>query len=107
MSFCALKCPVCNKEKMFSSLLKIKLKEKCSCGLELSEFDVGDGPAYIGVFLICFIVPIMAVITEIYFEPSLYVHAALWFPAIIILSYLILIYSKSFFVHKEFKFRSK
>lgn len=105
-SFLSLKCPACGKEKMFASLFKIKLKNECSnCGLKLSEFDVGDGPAYIGVFLICFIIPIMAVITEIYFEPSFIVHAMLWFPSIILLSYLILIYSKSFFIHKEFTTR--
>lgn len=105
-SFLSLKCPKCGEECIFSSLLKIKLVDSCDgCGLKISEFDVGDGPAYIGVFLICFIVPVMAVVTEIFFEPSFAAHIILWFPTIILFSYLILIYSKSFFIHKEFETR--
>jgi len=80
------------------------MSDSCSnCGLNFSEFDVGDGPAYISGFLICFLVPILAVLTEVIFEPSLLTHSILWVFATFLFSYLILIFSRSSFIHLEYK----
>lgn len=104
MGFFSLKCPTCGKDKIFRSILKIKPAEQCdNCGLDYTKFDIGDAPAYMGVFIICFVIPILAIITEIYFSPALIVHALLWFPLTIIFTYIILIYSRSYFIHKEFE----
>lgn len=99
-----LTCPKCNKGNLFSSYFKIKLNDKCpNCGLELKNFDVGDGPAYFGILIVGTLIPILAVLVEIYFKPSFLVHAILWIPAIIIFSYIVLIISKAIFVHAEYK----
>lgn len=102
----SLACPKCSEGRIFDSYSKIKLADKCeNCGLDLSSFDVGDGPAYVAGFIICFVVPILAVITEIYFKPSLLIHAVLWTVATIALTYLILIYSRASFMHLEYKIK--
>ncbi len=104
MTFLSLKCPACEKGKMFRSILKIKTQDQCNnCNLDYTSFDIGDAPAYMGVFIICFVVPLLAIITEIYFSPSLIIHALLWVPLTIIFTYLILIYSRAYFIHKEYE----
>jgi uncharacterized protein (DUF983 family) len=103
-----LKCPHCGKGNLFKSYIKIKLHKNCpNCGLNLENFDVGDGPAYFGILLVGTLIPILAVLVEIYFKPSFLVHAILWFPLIIIFSYIVLIISKAIFVHIEYKLKDR
>ena len=102
----SLKCPKCFKGKIFSSIPKIKMNSRCnSCKLDFSTFDVGDGPAYVAGFIICFLIPILAITVEVYFKPNLVTHAFLWTSLIFIFTYLILIYSRSSFMHLEYKIR--
>ena len=101
-----LKCPSCKKAGIFHNLLKLKLKNSCdNCGLCLEDFDVGDGPAYFGIFIVGFLIPIFAIIVEVYFYPSLLVHCLIWIPATIVLCYIVLIYSRSMFIWVEYKIR--
>lgn len=102
----ALKCPKCGKGKIFSSYIKISPEKKCSsCSLKFSDFDIGDGPAYVAVFFICFLIPILALIVEVIYQPDFITHAILWTISTILFTYLILIYSRSAFIHLEYKIR--
>lgn len=102
----SLNCPNCGKDKLYKSYLKLKVKDNCAnCGFDFSKFDVGDGASYFGICIVGLIVPILAIIVEINFEPSLITHLLLWTPTIIILTYLVLIYSKSLFIFVEHKVR--
>ncbi|HCR85932.1 MAG TPA: hypothetical protein DIV86_04570 [Alphaproteobacteria bacterium] len=104
----SLKCPQCKNANMFASYFKLKLRDKCpSCGLEIGNFDVADGPAYFGIFIVSFLVPILAIIVEVNFSPALWGHALLWVPAIILFSYIVLIYSKAMFVNIEYRLSNK
>jgi uncharacterized protein (DUF983 family) len=79
----ACRCPRCGKGKMFAGFLG--LKPTCeACGLDYSFVDAGDGPA---VFVILFagaIVVGAALVTEVLYQPPLWVHAVLWVPLILI-----------------------
>lgn len=102
----SLYCPKCQKGKLFKSFLHLKLKSKCSnCSLDFENFDIGDGPAYIGICIVSILVPILAIIIEVNYAPALYIHALLWVPSIIIFSYVVLVFSKAMFIAIEYKIK--
>ena len=106
MKLPSLNCPRCGKGKLFSSYIKLKINKNCSeCGLRLDDYDIGDGPAYFGIFIVSFLVPILAIVVEINFAPALWIHALLWFPSIIFFSYIVLIFSKAMFVKIEYNLK--
>ena len=100
-----LSCPECGKKSVFQSFLKIK--EKCECGLKLSNMDIGDGPSFFAMFFLNIIIILLAIIVEIKFSPSLWMHLVLWCPLIIILSILFIRYLKVLFIFLNFKYRNK
>ena len=100
-----LSCPECGKKSVFQSFLKIK--EKCECGLKLSNMDIGDGPSFFAMFFLNIIIILLAIIVEIKFSPPLWIHLVLWCPLIIILSILFIRYLKVLFIFLNFKYRNK
>ena len=79
----ACRCPRCGKGKLFQGFLT--LRPRCEvCGLDYAFIDSGDGPAVFVVFLAGAIVVASALITEVKFEPPLWVHALLWGPLILV-----------------------
>ena len=98
-------CPECGKKSVFQSFLKIK--EKCDCGLKLSNLDIGDGPSFFAMFFLNIFIILLAIIVEIKFSPPLWIHLILWCPLIIILSILFIRYLKVLFIFLNFKYRSK
>lgn len=59
----------------------IKFAGTCpSCGLDLSSFNVGDGPVVFLTLGIGALVTILAVTVELVFEPGFLIHASLWIP---------------------------
>lgn len=78
-------CPRCGRGKLFQGLLA--LRPRCEvCGLDYSFADSGDGPAIFIMLLAGFIVVFAALITEVVYQPPIWVHAALWFPLILIVT---------------------
>jgi uncharacterized protein (DUF983 family) len=79
------RCPRCGQGALFSGYLG--LKPRCeACGLDYDFADAGDGPA---VFIILFaglIVVGMALWVEFTWQPSYWVHAALWLPLILLVT---------------------
>lgn len=66
-------CPRCGKGKLYSGLLEIA--DECSeCGLQTGSHDVGDGPVYCAMTLLCFGVTLFAVYLEIAYSPPSWVH---------------------------------
>ena len=79
----AARCPRCGKGKMFSGF--ITLRPACdACGLDYGFADAGDGPAVFVIMIAGFIVVGAALMVEIYYQPPLWVHAALWVPLVLI-----------------------
>ena len=98
-------CPECGKKSVFQSFLKIK--EKCDCGLKLSNLDIGDGPSFFAMFFLNIFIILLAIIVEIKFSPPLWIHLVLWCPLIIILSIVFIRYLKVLFIFLNFKYRNK
>ena len=77
------RCPRCGKGRLFSGFLT--LRPNCeACGLDFAFADSGDGPAVFVVFLAGAIVVACALVTEVRYEPPLWLHALLWGPLILI-----------------------
>ena len=78
-------CPRCRRGKLFQGFLA--LPPRCEiCGLDYSFADSGDGPAVFIMLIAGFIVVFAALITEVVYQPPMWVHAALWLPLILIVT---------------------
>tara|TARA_R110000824_G_scaffold356352_1_gene543595 strand:- start:6585 stop:6986 length:402 start_codon:yes stop_codon:yes gene_type:complete len=72
-------CPRCGQKTLFASL--IKFSDKCrSCGLDYSQYNVGDGPAAFLTMIIGALILGLALAVETNFHPPLWVHVLLWVP---------------------------
>ena len=81
----ACACPHCGRGKLFQGFLT--LRPRCEiCGLDYGFADSGDGPAVFIMFLAGFIVVGAALVTEVLYQPPLWVHAILWLPLILIVT---------------------
>ena len=70
-------CPRCGARTLFSGW--IKFADRCgACGLDLTQFNVGDGPAAFLTFGIGAIIAGLAIGTELIFAPPFWVHILLW-----------------------------
>jgi uncharacterized protein (DUF983 family) len=79
----ASRCPRCGRGKLFRGFLKVV--ERCpACGLDLSGADAADGPAVFIIFILGALVVPMALLTEAWFEPPLWVHMVVWGPVILL-----------------------
>ncbi|MGR7996310.1 MULTISPECIES: DUF983 domain-containing protein [unclassified Xanthobacter] len=78
-------CPRCGRGHLFRGFLD--LAPRCDvCGLDYGFADAGDGPAVFVILIGGFVVVALAFWVEAAFEPPLWVHAALWIPAILVLT---------------------
>lgn len=77
------RCPRCGQGRLFDGFLK--LAPRCeNCGLDYSFADPADGPAF---FVICFgCVPsvLFAVWAQVVYEPSLWFHAFVSVPVVLL-----------------------
>ena len=79
------RCPRCGGGKLFAGYLRVA--EQChQCGLDFTKVDSGDGPAVFIILIVGFIIAFSALIVEVKYEPSYWVHMVLWLPTILILS---------------------
>ena len=77
-------CPRCGKGALFNGYLE--LARQCDvCQLDGAYEDAADGPAALIVFLAGFIIVVLALLVEIYYTPSYWVHAVLWLPLSILI----------------------
>ncbi len=81
------RCPRCGKGKLLRGLLQVR--PSCeACGLDYGFVDAGDGPAVFVILIAGFIVVAAALITEVRYQPPLWVHALLWGPLILLVTLL-------------------
>lgn len=73
------RCPRCGKGQLFRGFLT--LRDECPhCGMDFSWADPGDG-AVVPILLIAgFIVTGGAMYVELAYQPSYWIHLALWLP---------------------------
>jgi uncharacterized protein (DUF983 family) len=79
------RCPACGEGKLFRAFVKVA--DRCdACGEDLHHHRADDFPAYLTIFLVGHLVVPIAMYVEIAYQPSYWLHAALWAPLVIGLS---------------------
>ncbi len=79
------RCPRCGEGHLFQGFLA--LRPRCEhCGLDFDFADAGDGPAVFVILIGGFVVVFAAMVVEFVYQPSYWVHAALWLPLILLLT---------------------
>jgi uncharacterized protein (DUF983 family) len=79
------RCPRCGKGKLFSGLLT--LRPRCeACGLDYAFADVGDGATVFIILISGFLVVGAMLLTEVLYQPPLWVHAMIWLPVILLMT---------------------
>jgi uncharacterized protein (DUF983 family) len=72
-------CPRCGAGKLFHGLLTVV--QTCDeCGLDLRGNDPGDGPAVFVILGLGAVVMGLVLFVEVRYQPSVWVHLALWLP---------------------------
>lgn len=72
-------CPRCGARTLFEGLAKFA--PRCSaCGLDYSQFNVGDGPAAFLTMIVGGIIAALAIWLQLSFDPPFWLHAILWIP---------------------------
>ena len=72
-------CPECGTKTMFAGTARFA--ERCSnCGLDYSNFNVGDGPAALLTMVIGALVIVLALMVDSIFRPPFWVHLIIWVP---------------------------
>ncbi|MEG9884274.1 MAG: DUF983 domain-containing protein [Hyphomicrobiales bacterium] len=96
------RCPRCGSGKLFNGYLKTA--DCCSaCGLDYGFCDSGDGPAVFIILIVGGIVVPLAMIVELNFHPSYWVHVILWLPLALVLSLGLLRPAKGILLCQQFR----
>ena len=72
-------CPRCGAKTLFEGVAKFAPRCR-ACGLDFTQFNVGDGPAAFLTLIIGALVTVLALVVDFKFAPPLWVHAILWIP---------------------------
>jgi len=100
------RCPRCGEGRLFAGYLT--LAPRCErCNLDFSFADAGDGPAVFVILIAGFIVVMSALLTEVLWRPPYWLHAALWLPAIVILSLILLRLAKGLLIALQFHHKAE
>ena len=77
-------CPQCGAKTLFAGVAQFAPRCR-ACGLDLSTFNVGDGPAAFLTLIIGGLIVGLALWLEIAMTPPFWVHALLWIPLTFVL----------------------
>ncbi|MFH3481875.1 DUF983 domain-containing protein [Xanthobacter variabilis] len=100
------RCPRCGRGHLFKGFLS--LAPRCDvCGLDYAFADSGDGPAVFVILIGGCVVVALALWVEAVYEPPLWVHAALWIPAILVVTLGLLRPLKGVMVALQYRHRAQ
>jgi uncharacterized protein (DUF983 family) len=83
------RCPNCGEGHLFDGFLKVAASCE-ACGYDLKKADSGDGPAVFVILIAGFIVAFGALFTEFAYHPPVWVNLAIWLPATLVISLVLL-----------------
>ena len=87
------KCPECGRGKLFSGY--VKTSPQCAdCGLDLSGHRADDAPPYITIIIVGHVIIPLALAVKQIFDPAITVQFAIWLPAMLISTWVLLPASK-------------
>ncbi len=97
----ACKCPRCGGGKLYAGY--IRLRPRCeTCDLDYAFTDAGDGPAVFIILIAGFIVVASALIVEVKYQPPFWLHAMMWVPLVLGLTFIPLRSMKSLLIALQF-----
>jgi uncharacterized protein (DUF983 family) len=83
------KCPACGKGALFKKFMKVT--DACAyCGAALYHQRADDAPPYFTIFIVGHILVPLVLIVERVWQPSYLVHAALWLPVTLGLTFALM-----------------
>ncbi len=78
------RCPACGRGPLFQGFLRVR--ERCPvCDADLSGQDSGDGPVAFIVLIAGGVVVALALLTEVAWQPPVWLHLMLWLPLTVVL----------------------
>jgi uncharacterized protein (DUF983 family) len=78
------RCPACGEGHLFDGFTKVTARCE-ACGADLKAFDTGEGPAVFIILIVGALMGFGALITEVAFQPPVWVHLVIWLPLTCIL----------------------
>ena len=99
-------CPRCGNRTLFAGLATFAPQCR-ACGLDLSSFNVGDGPAPFLIFIVGGLIVGLAIAVELGFHPPFWVHILLWVPLATILVVGLLRVAKGLLLALEYRHRAQ
>jgi len=96
------RCPRCETGPLFDGW--VRFAPRCrACGLELSRFNVGDGPAAFLILIVGGLVVALALFVQLAADPPFWVHILLWVPLTALLVIFCLRVSKAALLILEYR----
>ena len=96
------RCPRCGEGKLFKNVLE--MRPSCDrCGLDYRFIDTGDGPAVFAIFILGFAILGLALYVEFSYEPSVWVHVALWGLVTPLIALVVLRFLKSILITLQYR----
>ncbi|QWC57574.1 DUF983 domain-containing protein [Erythrobacter sp. 3-20A1M] len=95
-------CPRCGARTLFDGI--VRFAPRCrACGLDFSQFNVGDGPAAFLILIVGSLVVGLAAWLEVAVSPPWWVHVILWLPLSIVLTLAGLRLAKGALIRNEYR----
>ncbi|HWU73246.1 MAG TPA: DUF983 domain-containing protein, partial [Sphingomonas sp.] len=99
-------CPRCGAPTLFSGW--VRFADRCSaCGLEISAFNVGDGPAAFLILIVGGAIVAAAIAVELSLSPPFWVHLLIWIPVSAVAVLLALRVSKAGLLALEYRNKAR
>ena len=96
------RCPRCGEGNLFKNVLE--MRPSCDrCGLDYRFIDTGDGPAVFAIFILGFVILGLALYVEFTYEPSVWVHVALWGLVTPLIALVVLRFLKSILITLQYR----
>jgi len=99
-------CPQCGERTLFAGILTFAPKCRV-CGLDITGFNVGDGPAAFLIFIVGGLVTGLAIALELGAGPPWWVHVLIWPPLTTALTIGLLRLAKGLLLALEYKNRAR
>lgn len=98
-------CPRCGARTLFDGM--VRFASRCrACGLDFSQFNVGDGPAAFLTLIVGAVIAGLAIWLQLAVQPPFWVHALLWIPLATVLTIGGLRVTKAWLLGAEFRRRA-
>ncbi|MBB4616525.1 DUF983 domain-containing protein [Sphingomonas abaci] len=95
-------CPRCGAASLYAGLLRFR--DRCAaCGLDLTRFNVGDGPAAFLTLILGALVVGLAIWLQVKVAPPWWVHGLIWVPFMTVATIASLRVAKAMLLWAEYR----